>query len=82
MCKHIRVFPSLKKEENIIVLEDLQRLKKAKNITFEFLGSVGILDEFINLPAIITDQGDRVDGLEPVKRFLKGQLKRDLALKR
>ncbi len=77
MCREIKVFPSLKREENIIVLEDLNRLKQFNGTTFAFLGNVAsLLDDYMNLPAIITDEGDRVEGLEEVRWFLEGQLQK------
>ncbi|MDA8224237.1 MAG: hypothetical protein M0Z35_21585 [Desulfitobacterium hafniense] len=76
MCKYIRLFPSLNDEENEVVLKQLEHLKELNAVTFEFSNASFVLKDYINLPAIITDEGDRVDGLEPVKRFLNGQLRR------
>ncbi len=79
MCKKFTVFPSLRKEDNLAVQALLDELKKAKQIEYVFVGgATHLLNESVDLPSVLTDEGDRLDGLEAITRFLKNQLKREL----
>jgi len=75
MCTKITLFPSLKNEENHAVIDGLKALKQ-KGVTLTIVGDSGILDEFIDLPSIHTDDGIRVSGVRAINRYVEGCLEK------
>jgi len=76
MCKRITLFGSLKDDENNAVLPCLYDLRDKKGVQLEVPCDTGLLDEYIRLPSIYTDEGERAYGVEGIKRFVEAQLAR------
>lgn len=76
MCTKVTLFASLKKKETEEAVTEVRKLEKERGVQLSFLGSSQALDSYMNLPAILTDEGDRAYGVAGIKTFVDGQLAR------
>lgn len=68
MCKRLTVFRRADPAENDEILQILGGLP---NVEIEYIRESPILQGFVNLPFIQTDEGARFFGLEGIKKFVE-----------
>lgn len=74
MCKHIRLILSFNDEDNKAVLKAVEKLRTSMGVTVEIMNGVAVLNQYVELPYISTDEGTRVFGVKSINRFIGKQL--------
>lgn len=74
MCKNIKVFKSLNDQDNQAINGNLSKLGQQKEVVVEYRSTSKILSEFMELPSILTDDGDRLYGVDAINNFTQVQL--------
>ena len=71
MCKRIKIFSSLNRNENDQAKDILDTLQ---GVELEWIAPISLLEDDFELPSIFTDEGYRYHGLDSIKRFVDREL--------
>ena len=74
MFKHIRLMLSFNAKDNEAALEAVEKIRTAIGVEVEIMNGVAVLNQYVELPFISTDEGDRVSGTKAINRFIDKQI--------
>ena len=74
MFKHIRLMLSFNAKDNEVALEAVEKIRTVTGVEVEIMNGVAVLNQYVELPFISTDEGDRVSGTKAINRFIDKQI--------